>query len=86
MDICKNVNFFDSSCKKNKSGSLYDYFDILLVDFIEVLICFLHPWAHLCRYDMMLSCWSHDPLKRPSFRKLVERTELLLSENTKNVS
>lgn len=41
--------------------------------------------SHLCRYDIMLSCWSHDPLKRPSFRKLVERTELLLSENTKNV-
>lgn len=38
------------------------------------------------RYDMMLSCWNDDPLKRPSFRKLVERTELLLSENTKNVS
>uniref|UniRef100_A0A672G5S2 Mast/stem cell growth factor receptor n=1 Tax=Salarias fasciatus TaxID=181472 RepID=A0A672G5S2_SALFA len=36
-------------------------------------------------YDIMLSCWSHDPVKRPSFRKLVERTELLLSENTKNV-
>ncbi|XP_034045027.1 KIT proto-oncogene, receptor tyrosine kinase b isoform X2 [Thalassophryne amazonica] len=36
-------------------------------------------------YDMMLSCWNQDPLKRPSFRKLVERTELLLSENTKNV-
>ncbi|KAM3864763.1 KIT proto-oncogene, receptor tyrosine kinase b [Diretmus argenteus] len=36
-------------------------------------------------YDMMLSCWSQDPLKRPSFRKLVETTELLLSENTKNV-
>eukprot|EP00063_Salmo_salar_P090409 XP_014065244.1 PREDICTED: mast/stem cell growth factor receptor kita-like [Salmo salar] len=36
-------------------------------------------------YDMMLSCWSEDPLKRPSFRKLVERTELLLSEDTKNV-
>ncbi|XP_034544950.1 KIT proto-oncogene, receptor tyrosine kinase b isoform X1 [Notolabrus celidotus] len=36
-------------------------------------------------YDMMVSCWNHDPLKRPSFRKLVERTELLLSENTKNV-
>ncbi|KAM4603403.1 KIT proto-oncogene, receptor tyrosine kinase b isoform 2-T2 [Polymixia lowei] len=36
-------------------------------------------------YDMMLSCWSQDPLKRPAFRKLVERTELLLSENTKNV-
>uniref|UniRef100_A0A4W5JWP6 Serine-threonine/tyrosine-protein kinase catalytic domain-containing protein n=1 Tax=Hucho hucho TaxID=62062 RepID=A0A4W5JWP6_9TELE len=36
-------------------------------------------------YDMMLSCWSEDPLKRPSFRKLVERTELLLSEGTKNV-
>uniref|UniRef100_A0A674CZE8 receptor protein-tyrosine kinase n=1 Tax=Salmo trutta TaxID=8032 RepID=A0A674CZE8_SALTR len=36
-------------------------------------------------YDMMLSCWSEDPLKRPSFRNLVERTELLLSEDTKNV-
>ncbi|XP_005941952.1 KIT proto-oncogene, receptor tyrosine kinase b isoform X1 [Haplochromis burtoni] len=36
-------------------------------------------------YDMMLSCWNHDPLKRPSFKKLVEKTELLLSENTKNV-
>ncbi|XP_008315263.1 KIT proto-oncogene, receptor tyrosine kinase b [Cynoglossus semilaevis] len=36
-------------------------------------------------YNMMQSCWNHDPLKRPSFRKLVERTELLLSENTKNV-
>ncbi|KAJ0050746.1 hypothetical protein NL108_005137, partial [Boleophthalmus pectinirostris] len=35
-------------------------------------------------YDMMLSCWNHDPLKRPSFRKLVESTELLLSENTRN--
>lgn len=40
----------------------------------------------LCRYNIMLSCWSHDPLKRPPFRKLVERTELLLSEKTKNVS
>nr|XP_057925311.1 KIT proto-oncogene, receptor tyrosine kinase b isoform X2 [Doryrhamphus excisus] len=36
-------------------------------------------------YDMMLSCWNQDPLKRPPFRKLVERTELLLSENTRNV-
>ncbi|KAA8594905.1 hypothetical protein FQN60_012040 [Etheostoma spectabile] len=34
---------------------------------------------------MMLSCWNQDPLKRPSFRKLVERTELMLSENTRNV-
>ncbi|XP_054461281.1 KIT proto-oncogene, receptor tyrosine kinase b [Anoplopoma fimbria] len=36
-------------------------------------------------YDMMLSCWNQDPLKRPSFRKLVERTELMLSEKTRNV-
>ncbi|KAM7394169.1 hypothetical protein PAMP_020986 [Pampus punctatissimus] len=35
-------------------------------------------------YEIMLSCWNHDPLKRPSFRKLVERTELMLSEKTKN--
>uniref|UniRef100_A0A3Q0QW38 receptor protein-tyrosine kinase n=1 Tax=Amphilophus citrinellus TaxID=61819 RepID=A0A3Q0QW38_AMPCI len=43
-------------------------------------------FAPIEMYDMMLSCWNHDPLKRPSFKKLVERTELLLSENTKNVS
>uniref|UniRef100_A0AAQ6AN45 receptor protein-tyrosine kinase n=1 Tax=Amphiprion ocellaris TaxID=80972 RepID=A0AAQ6AN45_AMPOC len=43
-------------------------------------------FAPIEMYDMMLCCWNHDPLKRPSFRKLVERTELLLSENTKNVS
>ncbi|XP_061883321.1 mast/stem cell growth factor receptor kita-like isoform X1 [Entelurus aequoreus] len=36
-------------------------------------------------YNMMVSCWNQDPLKRPPFRKLVERTELLLSENTRNV-
>ncbi|XP_061535634.1 KIT proto-oncogene, receptor tyrosine kinase b isoform X2 [Phycodurus eques] len=36
-------------------------------------------------YDMMCSCWNQDPLKRPSFRKLVQKTELLLSENTRNV-
>ncbi|XP_049901281.1 KIT proto-oncogene, receptor tyrosine kinase b isoform X3 [Epinephelus moara] len=42
-------------------------------------------YAPIEMYDMMLSCWNHDPLKRPSFRKLVERTELLLSENTRNV-
>ncbi|XP_037620631.1 KIT proto-oncogene, receptor tyrosine kinase b [Sebastes umbrosus] len=42
-------------------------------------------FAPIEMYDMMLSCWNHDPLKRPPFRKLVERTELLLSENTRNV-
>uniref|UniRef100_A0A1A7XJR8 receptor protein-tyrosine kinase n=1 Tax=Iconisemion striatum TaxID=60296 RepID=A0A1A7XJR8_9TELE len=42
-------------------------------------------FAPIEMYEMMLSCWNHNPLKRPSFRKLVERTELLLSENTKNV-
>ncbi|XP_077575532.1 KIT proto-oncogene, receptor tyrosine kinase b [Stigmatopora nigra] len=42
-------------------------------------------FAPIEMYDMMLSCWNQDPLKRPSFRKLVERTELLLSENTRNI-
>uniref|UniRef100_A0A3Q1CX67 Mast/stem cell growth factor receptor n=1 Tax=Amphiprion ocellaris TaxID=80972 RepID=A0A3Q1CX67_AMPOC len=36
-------------------------------------------FAPIEMYDMMLCCWNHDPLKRPSFRKLVERTELLLN-------
>ncbi|KAL6110106.1 kit [Pungitius sinensis] len=42
-------------------------------------------FAPIEMYDMMLSCWNHDPLKRPAFSKLVERNELLLSENTRNV-
>ncbi|XP_073697718.1 mast/stem cell growth factor receptor kita-like [Garra rufa] len=35
-------------------------------------------------YEVMRWCWSADPLKRPTFKKLVERTELLLSETTKH--
>ncbi|XP_065110676.1 KIT proto-oncogene, receptor tyrosine kinase b [Paramisgurnus dabryanus] len=35
-------------------------------------------------YEVMRWCWSVDPLKRPTFKKLVERTELLLSETTKH--
>lgn len=35
-------------------------------------------------YEVMRWCWSADPLKRPTFKKLVERTELLLSEATKH--
>uniref|UniRef100_A0AAY4AGS0 receptor protein-tyrosine kinase n=1 Tax=Denticeps clupeoides TaxID=299321 RepID=A0AAY4AGS0_9TELE len=36
-------------------------------------------------YELMRNCWNTDPLKRPSFKKLVERTENLLSEHTKHV-
>ncbi|GAA6091919.1 KIT proto-oncogene, receptor tyrosine kinase b isoform X2 [Tachysurus ichikawai] len=36
-------------------------------------------------YEVMRWCWSSEPLKRPTFRKLVERTEMLLSEATKHV-
>uniref|UniRef100_A0A8C1BY11 receptor protein-tyrosine kinase n=1 Tax=Cyprinus carpio carpio TaxID=630221 RepID=A0A8C1BY11_CYPCA len=36
-------------------------------------------------YEVMRWCWSADPLKRPTFKKLVERTEHLLSEITKRV-
>ncbi|TRY66258.1 hypothetical protein DNTS_006736 [Danionella cerebrum] len=35
-------------------------------------------------YEVMRWCWSADPLKRPTFKKLLERTELLLSESTKH--
>uniref|UniRef100_A0A8B9JH56 receptor protein-tyrosine kinase n=1 Tax=Astyanax mexicanus TaxID=7994 RepID=A0A8B9JH56_ASTMX len=36
-------------------------------------------------YEVMRWCWSADPLKRPTFKKLVERTEMLLSETTKHL-
>uniref|UniRef100_A0AAY4AC54 receptor protein-tyrosine kinase n=1 Tax=Denticeps clupeoides TaxID=299321 RepID=A0AAY4AC54_9TELE len=32
-------------------------------------------------YELMRNCWNTDPLKRPSFKKLVERTENLLSDS-----
>ncbi|PWA32678.1 hypothetical protein CCH79_00012409 [Gambusia affinis] len=85
-----------SLTKLDYEAFILDYIDELSLD-AEDLLSFSYQVAkgmeyitsknpHLCRYDMMLSCWNNDPLKRPSFRKLVERTELLLSENTKNVS
>uniref|UniRef100_A0A8C1PVC5 receptor protein-tyrosine kinase n=1 Tax=Cyprinus carpio TaxID=7962 RepID=A0A8C1PVC5_CYPCA len=33
-------------------------------------------------YEVMRWCWSADPLKRPTFKKLVERTELLLTSDS----
>lgn len=38
------------------------------------------------RYMVMHSCWEADPYRRPSFRKLVEKVELQLSDTTKHVS
>ncbi|KAL2097442.1 hypothetical protein ACEWY4_006649 [Coilia grayii] len=35
-------------------------------------------------YEVMRCCWNADPLKRPPFKKLVEKTEVLLSEHTKH--
>ncbi|KAG5275724.1 hypothetical protein AALO_G00123850 [Alosa alosa] len=36
-------------------------------------------------YVVMRSCWDTDPCRRPSFRKLVEKVELQLSDATKHI-
>ncbi|KAJ8397523.1 hypothetical protein AAFF_G00437990 [Aldrovandia affinis] len=36
-------------------------------------------------YDIMKSCWEAEPLRRPSFGKIVERIEQQLSDNTKHI-
>ncbi|XP_063057403.1 mast/stem cell growth factor receptor kita isoform X2 [Engraulis encrasicolus] len=36
-------------------------------------------------YMVMRSCWDGDPYRRPSFRKLVEKVELQLSDATKHI-
>lgn len=36
-------------------------------------------------YMVMHSCWEADPYRRPSFRKLVEKVELQLSDATKHI-
>ncbi|XP_012677125.1 LOW QUALITY PROTEIN: mast/stem cell growth factor receptor kita [Clupea harengus] len=36
-------------------------------------------------YLVMCSCWDTDPYRRPSFRKLVEKVELQLSDATKHI-
>ncbi|KAG9329133.1 hypothetical protein JZ751_007541 [Albula glossodonta] len=39
----------------------------------------------LCVYHIMKSCWEAEPLRRPSFGKIVEQIELQLSDNTKHI-
>ncbi|XP_036372587.1 mast/stem cell growth factor receptor kita-like [Megalops cyprinoides] len=36
-------------------------------------------------YEVMKSCWEADPLKRPSFRKIVEKLEVQLLDRTKRI-
>ncbi|XP_051954295.1 mast/stem cell growth factor receptor kita-like isoform X2 [Xyrauchen texanus] len=36
-------------------------------------------------YEIMHSCWDADPFKRPSFRKIVEKIELQISDSTKHI-
>ena len=35
---------------------------------------------YLLRYEMMLRCWKEDPLQRPTFTKLREELESIISE------
>nr|Q8JFR5.2 RecName: Full=Mast/stem cell growth factor receptor kita; Short=SCFR; AltName: Full=Tyrosine-protein kinase Kit; Flags: Precursor [Danio rerio]CAI11666.1 kit receptor [Danio rerio] len=36
-------------------------------------------------YDIMHSCWDADPVKRPSFSKIVEKIEQQISDSTKHI-
>lgn len=38
------------------------------------------------RYDVMKTCWDADPLKRPTFKQVVQLIEKQISDSTKHVS
>lgn len=44
------------------------------------------PQPYFCRYDVMKTCWDADPLKRPTFKQVVQLIEKQISDNTKHVS
>lgn len=62
--------------------------DVIVVAVVVVVYIVLRGLdVSLChRYMVMRSCWEADPYRRPSFRKLVEKVELQLSDTTKHVS
>ena len=40
----------------------------------------------MCWYDVMKTCWDADPLKRPTFKQVVQLIEKQISDSTKHVS
>ena len=50
-----------------------------------VCVCVLTPCVYrVCRYGIMHSCWQEDPNNRPSFNRLVQELDKMLTSSLKD--